>query len=312
MHYYVVAMIPITDLLSVDYDAKSDFSRIEVQDRVDEVLEPYYAGKKVEEHEEECYCRESRIWKKSQEAANEECGSIDDLKASFKLVVAADSELVAAEEDDTDPRNYAIVQKAWLKHIGPHCKSQRRHYLRLKDDKRIKPNRDCEDCHGTGFYKTTCNPDGHWDWFQIGGRWTGTLSDGQYDPRDDPDNTELCSVCGGTGLRVDIIGLKARAEDPEYCCNGCDGEGHALKWPTDWSDHAGDITTGHHFMYLIRQDAARIPYAIITPDGKWTSKESGAYGGVFSKEDKEWNKEARTLIENHANGTIAVVVDCHN
>ena len=37
------------------------------------------------------------------------------------------------------------------------------------------------------------NPDGHWDWFQIGGRWTGHLSD--YDPEKDPANIERCDLC---------------------------------------------------------------------------------------------------------------------
>jgi len=38
-----------------------------------------------------------------------------------------------------------------------------------------KPSADCDDCNGTGFYKSTYNPDSKWDWWVIGGRWDGTI-----------------------------------------------------------------------------------------------------------------------------------------
>ena len=31
----------------------------------------------------------------------------------------------------------------------------------------------CDECKGTGFYKSTYNPDSKWDWYMIGGRWDG-------------------------------------------------------------------------------------------------------------------------------------------
>src|SRR5688500_14258938 len=38
-----------------------------------------------------------------------------------------------------------------------------------------------------------------WDWYQIGGRFTGLL-DG-YDPDKDPANIQQCELCAGTGVR---------------------------------------------------------------------------------------------------------------
>lgn len=74
--------------------------------------------------------------------------------------------------------------------------------------------------------------DGWWDWWQIGGRWTGAHS-AEYDPRKDPENMEMCSVCGGTGKRLDMY--------IESGCNGCSGEGERIKWPTDWKHHESDV-----------------------------------------------------------------------
>lgn len=91
-----------------------------------------------------------------------------------------------------------------------------------------------------------------WDWYQIGGRWSGNL--GKSDPKDNPENWETCPICNGTGLRNDKLGKEARKKDPAYTCNGCskfNGEkrayqdpehpGQRLKWPTEWKAAEDDI-----------------------------------------------------------------------
>lgn len=67
------------------------------------------------------------------------------------------------------------------------------------------------------------NPVGFWDWWVIGGRWSGLLSG--YDPYSDPTCLEECFICRGTGRRDDALGQEARSRNPEYTCNGCDGKG---------------------------------------------------------------------------------------
>lgn len=47
------------------------------------------------------------------------------------------------------------------------------------------------------------DPRSFWDWYQIGGRWTGVLDGDSYDPASDPQNKD--------------------------------------KWPTDWARYAGDV-----------------------------------------------------------------------
>ena len=93
---------------------------------------------------------------------------------------------------------------------------------------------------------------GFWDWWQIGGRYTGAHADG-YDPTTDPRNVKTCDLCNGTGFRTDRVGRQARASNPSYTCNGCGecgkdgkwthgqrGPGKTVKWPTEWAPHLGD------------------------------------------------------------------------
>lgn len=63
------------------------------------------------------------------------------------------------------------------------------------------------------------NPKGWWDWFVIGGRWTGVKDN--YDPRKDRRNWEKCPLCEGTGYRSDELGKEAREKNPTYTCNAC-------------------------------------------------------------------------------------------
>lgn len=76
------------------------------------------------------------------------------------------------------------------------------------------------------------NPNRKWDWYQVGGRFTGLL--GAYEPTKDPRNFESCSACGGTGKRNSTPGSEAG-------CNVCNGKGLRLKWAADWVDEGNHM-----------------------------------------------------------------------
>lgn len=80
------------------------------------------------------------------------------------------------------------------------------------------------------YYKHT-NPNARWDWYKVGGRWTGMLVP-KYDPAQDPRNKKVCDLCGGTGKRQD------RPEQDR--CNGCNGTGAMLVWSTQWAKNDAD------------------------------------------------------------------------
>lgn len=86
------------------------------------------------------------------------------------------------------------------------------------------------------------NPQKKWDWWKLGGRWTSFI-DPFYEAHKDALNYERCFICGGTGMRMDDLGVEARAADPTYTCNGCSQDakdaplkGWKLKHPGSWRD----------------------------------------------------------------------------
>lgn len=141
-----------------------------------------------------------------------------------------------------------------------------------------------------------------WDWWQVGGRWTGAF-DG-YDPEKDPRNIKPCDLCHATGKRTDNVAkaIPALAEK----CNGCDGTGQALVWPSDWIPHDGDISV----VSEIKRTVAC--HAIVTPDGKW--HEAGQMGWFAVVPDRKplelWEREVARIFKEYPDD-IAVVVDCH-
>lgn len=78
------------------------------------------------------------------------------------------------------------------------------------------------------------NPNKKWDWWTVGGRFTGLFSP-DYDPAKDSANQEVCFLCRGTGKRLDMV--------VDNGCNGCKGTGVREKWPTQWKPHSGDQIT---------------------------------------------------------------------
>jgi hypothetical protein len=176
------------------------------------------------------------------------------------------------------------------------------------DDKKIQKAKpgdrysDKSGCGATGKVMTTCNPDAHWDWFEIGGRWTGRLVE-DYDPYRDPDNLETCWMCKGTGKRDDELGRKARAEDPTYTCNVCDGSGQSVKHQL--KRFPGDILPTR----LVPKDIA--PHAIVTPDGKWHQESKMGWFAMTWDEDPDWDKKVAEIMKTHRENTVTVLVDCH-
>lgn len=95
---------------------------------------------------------------------------------------------------------------------------------------------------------------GWWDWYQIGGRWSGVL-DG-YDPSENPANKEVCYLCHGTGTRTDMV--------VPHGCNGCLGTGTKEKFPTEWVPHAGDVARLGDVRAKITAEAR--PYRVLGPE----------------------------------------------
>jgi hypothetical protein len=152
-----------------------------------------------------------------------------------------------------------------------------------------------------------------WDWYQIGGRWTGAHIPG-YDSEADPDHQEKCSLCNGTGRRKDTFFLHTNEELDAWLkqtkgCNGCNGTGTAIKWPTAWKPQEKDIIPvtdlpdGFCCHYLVISTPPRI-FSIDHYDSKehkFLLNPDFAAGKVCDK-----------LKELGITSGFLVTVDCHN
>lgn len=184
-------------------------------------------------------------------------------------------------------------------------KSLRKDHPENKKYAKLKPGDRYEDksgCGGTGKVETTYNPKSKWDFYQLGGRWTGAMVP-EYDPKTDPDNIETCSMCNGTGLRMDDLGIEHRKKNPEYTCNGCEGEGKSVKFQL--KKFRGDILP----TIMVPQDFRC--FAIVTPDGEWHEKGKMGWFAVVSDEDEGWREKSNAIINDFRKTTVAVIVDCH-
>lgn len=76
---------------------------------------------------------------------------------------------------------------------------------------------------------------GVWDWYQIGGRWTGHFD--SYDPTTDPANI---------------------------------GPNSKTKWPTDWKRHSGDIIA----LDTLPDDDEHIPYTLFVSANEIVTKQA--------------------------------------
>jgi hypothetical protein len=146
-------------------------------------------------------------------------------RKEFELPAGAEIKTMTAEEARAHGIGYATLQECAKEYFGEDTIE--------RDGK---------------FYDLT-NPNKKWDWWSIGGRWTGMLIP-HYDPNEDPRNKETCSLCHGTGKRKDM---------PEQeKCNGCAGTGISKKWPTQWARIEGDqMRLGDVPLVTLRDEAER-------------------------------------------------------
>lgn len=165
------------------------------------------------------------------------------------------------------------------------------------------------------------NPDSFWDWWQIGGRWKGSLVP-DYNPDDDPAHKETCRICKGTGERpggLEEFGQKWY--DNCNGCNGCSGTGTSNTWPTQWRPHDGDIVTVASLLaLLVAGQPHAVPYYVVMGG---TFHQPGTDKWSADEDERKRLAEADAIAYRDllnaalADGTISiddrvVVVDCHS
>lgn len=156
------------------------------------------------------------------------------------------------------------------------------------------------------------NEQSFWDWYQIGGRWSGELLPG-YDPQADPANWQQCIYC------ADTPGIRDWPEGPQPC-NGCAGwlevtgqPGVSVKWPTQWVTPPG---TDWALMAEARDHLlADPPYYLVSGERHYAKERRNPdWDGNFGPESNGYlvaSDEVADALTKIPDDAIVVVVDCH-
>lgn len=161
-HFTVLVITPHT----------SECSQKTFEDEVEKMLGPYSENLEVDEYDKPCYCIGVTAGSEVRQESNNKFGSWDVIREKFNNDVfpkpskpydQLTDEEVVAYCDDRD--------KAWREFTKD--KTQYEHDAFEQHPLKDKPESDCDECKGTGLYKSTYNPKIKWDWYQIGGRWSG-------------------------------------------------------------------------------------------------------------------------------------------
>jgi hypothetical protein len=144
-HYRVLVMLPA--------DADPDTAEGYVAD----LLAPYDENLPVAPYWADCGCRQQRAWRKLATAAARDRGY-----ASWDAYRAA----LQAEAADCASRVIYLNQIPAFRPLFQHLDIQA-----AQTALDTPPDPECPTCHGSGQYRTRYNPNAHWDWWVIGGRW---------------------------------------------------------------------------------------------------------------------------------------------
>jgi hypothetical protein len=255
---------------------------------VDELLAPFDAEREGPEREELCHCVEQSAWHQARLETEALLGPPPDREAR-QFGEAHRNEVDALlSSRNPDILRAKQLNEEWLAIHAPWQRAYNAAVERAMAS--ASPDPDCTECEGTGRYLTTENPKAKWDWYVVGGRFTGVL-DG-YDPAEDPENWETCDLCQGTGQRKDLV--------VEGGCSRCYGRGRALK--DVWKPHSGDTCP----VSSLPPDYT--PYAVVAPTGDWyESTEPGFLGMVW---EEQWMAQVRDLLQQHSD-CRATIVDIH-
>lgn len=292
-------MSHFTTLVMVEPRSGKQLTQKQLEAEVGRRLAPYDENTSVPNYKQACYC----VGAEARAAARSRVELVDPLdgyRERFKVEHPLPEGV--ADEFHLGSRGRRQRQKAWEKFIEPYTRAEQE--AEQAHPMYQKPNPSCDECGGSGRADTTYNPDSKWDWWAIGGRWTGAL--GGYDPRADPDNLVSCWICDGTGKRV----APPQTGPGDQKCNGCDGTGRTLKFPTEWKNE-GNVAPARVVLDLA-ESSKFVPFALVTPDGKW--HESARMGWwAMTSDDKEPDDWQREVVEHlKASPTaVCVLVDCH-
>jgi hypothetical protein len=164
---------------------------------------------------------------------------------------------------------------------------------------------------GYGCYS---NPDAKWDWYSIGGRWTGFFKVKEG----------VEAIVGSAGLMT-LPAEEGRADQARCCEVDWEGmkEASIKSAENSWEEAKScEDETERYWKYGIEKDISREEYIrrrslpttfAVLKDGEWYERgEMGWWACVKDEKDQsDWEEEFAKLLDSLHEDTLLTLVDCH-
>lgn len=149
----------------------------------------------------------------------------------------------------------------------------------------------------TGKYGHWENPNKKWDWWQIGGRYSGLLK-----LRDSGNVVNSAKI-----KDIDFEGMtQARIQEYEACWKEAEGKDNATRYFMFGIEK--NITLEDY----LRKAQMFTTFAVILPDGKWYEKGEMGWWACVSNEEAEWEEKYKErFLDNADPEWTLTIVDCH-
>lgn len=162
------------------------------------------------------------------------------------------------------------------------------------------------------------NPNSKWDWYSIGGRWTGFFK--IKDNPKYPDDIYFGSP-GAFGNQAPI----GYADSIRICDIDFEGmkNDKIEKAKSDWIEIQNKVKLGDknvYWMYGIKEnqtekeyidDSCKFSTYALLKNGEWYAKGEMGWFGVSHDDNENWSEEMEKLIAGLPEDTLLTVVDCH-
>lgn len=160
------------------------------------------------------------------------------------------------------------------------------------------------------------NPNSKWDWYQIGGRWSGF-----FKIKDNPKYPD--------DILTGSPGLMTPAAKPGYAdsIRLCDIDFEGMKKEKieqaekNWEAAENEIDKSMlYWKYGIEKDQTKENYIInqskfstyaLLKDGEWFAKGEMGWWAISTNENENWGAQIERLISTLPEDTLLTVVDCH-
>lgn len=147
-------------------------------------LAPFDENRRVRSYERRCWCVGKIALRRAEEAADAVGLSRERIRAAFHSDPAT-AELRRIVDDFRSAEELGVaesvkraahreVDRLWAEATRPRQERVLAELRKARD--RNHPDPACTDCRGTGRERTTCNPRAKWDWWSVGGRWSGAIT----------------------------------------------------------------------------------------------------------------------------------------